>query len=291
MNPEVPRGCQVAVADLAALGRLCDRLRQTLQPLIAHGFKSRFAKQATRTLDYWAARPDLIPVEHPTSAASDVHDEARKAWDAALKPMGTRSPDWDWQCNLCFLLDPEDPHHANLLVFTEQDTLRKAITDLPEISPFGFERGHRPAEVSRQEWVRRGRTWKRVLAEGAPSKRGLSLQAHDILADFPTKEEIADLQPGLEGRLQRLAHLRAIDQHIEAKRAAGEITAQSPSHEYMRVMLDYIGEDAHERDIERILPDLRARLKSRYEAADFLARGPEAIRQALGLPGAAGTAG
>jgi hypothetical protein len=292
MNPEVSRGYQVAVPDLAGLGRLCERLHETLRPLIAHGFKSRFAKQATRQLDNWAARPDLIPADEPASAASIVHDEAGPAWDAALKPMGTRSPDWDWQCDLCFLLDPKDPHHAYLLVFTEQDALRQAISDMPGISPFGFEREHRPAEVSRREWVRRGRIWKRVLGEAtAPAKRGLSLQIHDILADFPTKEEMADLQPGLEDRLRRLAHVRALDLHMAAKRAAGEISVKSPSHEYMRVMLDYIGEDAHERDIARILPDLRARLKSRYEAADFLARGPEAIRQALGLPEAAGAAG
>jgi hypothetical protein len=134
------------------------------------------------------------PVSWATSTLEEAHRRIRQS--------GRRSPRFDFECEVSFLADPQNPADLYALLFTERQEYREAFEALAGVEGWAYwDNTDRPDCVSEEAWDERRRSWERVVGWDTPARRGLTWSL--LGAIHPCVPTAATLATHLPTRRQR----------------------------------------------------------------------------------------
>lgn len=154
--------------------------------------------------------PELIERDEELRGLKDysismhAHDfiEGRKQ---KIKATEKRDPVYDFQLDV--VIFPEANQIDTLaLVFTENETFRRAFADHPMVESFPYwDNTDRPDELTDEQWEQRGKRWVDLIGHDTPSRRGLTRQFEQRFGPDVHYDDIMPCFPKIENRAEKWA--------------------------------------------------------------------------------------
>lgn len=182
------------------------QLRAHLWPVYESAFTRALVLAAVTAVDAAEHAGKPAPDGPIATAWLGLHDRQKKI-DATRE----RDPEADFQCDVTFLADPDDPTGPlYALLYTERPTYRATFERMPGVEPWPYwNNTDRPENLTDEEWQHRADTWDRVIGlTMAPITRGLSwklLGLYDGCSPTKVRDRAVDFLPGRAHRARRLA--------------------------------------------------------------------------------------
>jgi hypothetical protein len=217
-----------------------EQVKAAIEPTYRHSFAATLATSATMAVDLALvpsedARP---PKELPKCPIMGAYEFLSSMQDK-IEKTGIRAPSADFQCEVTFFSDPQNPAgplYARL--FTERGDYTAAFEGLPGVEPWGYwNNTDAPEDVSASEWEQRRQTWNRLTLHKAPATVGLTwtlLGKYDSLNPLSIEADVAAAIPDRPTRARALARRRVpvaevVDGNVrmrDAEQVRGEIDTE-----------------------------------------------------------------
>jgi hypothetical protein len=214
IQAKVKKQCNASVA--TTLAEMCAEIldQRSIAESGGLSYHQRFSRHQAyvggKSVDVWES-----PLVQAHIILSDAYIKSKRE--------GTRSPDFDFEFEVCFIPCGK----ATLaLLYTEKEEFRKIWERHPKVRDYHYQnQTDRPRNVTAEQWRRRAKDWDVALLDkgGLPASAGFTMSTFGYYGlPYPHAADVIKHIPSFEKRVQSIANDAVLEQKSLQLREAGE---------------------------------------------------------------------